>query len=265
MKTEYIRQFIRKLDVCLAEDRFVRLILSHPARAEGAIKKVTGRLVELNGVPQLSFTFHHDTKDITKNMALKKSVEWVRRQLGNEFHSALLATTSRDWQLFAPSNGEPRLVSHKSSVQQAPPRTHDRAKETLLDESARDWLKGLGVMDANSQVCPSMSDKHRQIHRYLEILSHLARDCGWSGAPVSDPVRTQNGDEPGLKPTLQFVDMGCGKGYLTFGAWHLFGRVQQWPIHMIGVETRGELVNAANELATTIHAEVNVRQELDPI
>jgi len=50
--------------------------------------------------------------------------------------------------------------------------------------------------------------------------------------------------------------MGCGKGYLTFGAWHLFQRVWQQPVRVIGVEARADLVETTNKLAKQIKAEV---------
>jgi hypothetical protein len=48
--------------------------------------------------------------------------------------------------------------------------------------------------------------------------------------------------------------MGCGKGHLTFGAWHLLHRVWGKPVRVIGVEQRPALVTAANELARHIGA-----------
>jgi len=175
----------------------------------------------------LSLTYRYPTQDVTRNLPVNGATDWVREQITRHFRSALLGTTRRDWQLTP--NG---LVSHKPSATATPPRSHDLPKQTLLDESAHDWLDGLGVLR------PAMADKRRQIDRYLEILSHLAADCGWSG------------DVP-----LTIADMGCGKGYLTFGAWHLFCRIRGWPVRIIGVEARPELVGTTNKLARQIGAE----------
>jgi SAM-dependent methyltransferase len=49
--------------------------------------------------------------------------------------------------------------------------------------------------------------------------------------------------------------MGCGKGYLTFGTWHLFHRVWKQPVRVIGVETRADLVATTNKLANQIKAD----------
>jgi len=54
---------------------------------------------------------------------------------------------------------------------------------------------------------------------------------------------------------LTLADMGCGKGYLTFGAWHLFRRIGKQPVRVIGVEARDDLVEVTNKLAGQIKAD----------
>ena len=49
---------------------------------------------------------------------------------------------------------------------------------------------------------------------------------------------------------LVLADMGCGKGYLTFGAWHLFNRVLKRPARVIGVEARADLAAKTRQLAS---------------
>ena len=179
--------------------------------------KVTVRLVELKGVPHLSLTFHHATNDVTKNIPASDAVAWTRQQLAGGA-TALLCTTKRDWQL-TPHG----LVGHKPTVTTAPPRAHDRRKRTFLDDTAQVWLDALS----------STPKKRQQIERYLEILSHLLKET----------------------TVTSLADMGCGKGYLTFGTWHLFRKCSGSPVRIIGVEARPELVEASNALARKIGAE----------
>jgi SAM-dependent methyltransferase len=103
-------------------------------------------------------------------------------------------------------------------------------------------LQGLGLLDADGKERASMADKRRQINHYLEILSHLAKERGWK-------------DRAASAAPLRLADMGCGKGYLTFGAWHLFRRAWNIPARVTGVEARAELVAATNGLARRIGAE----------
>jgi SAM-dependent methyltransferase len=244
-----------KLAESLARGTFARLVLSSPVAKGDTPQKILGRFVMLKGAPHLSLTLRHATRDVTQNLPVADAVEWMRRQLGVAFRSALVCTTQRDWQFISNEAGEGRLIDHQPSSKQAPSREHDQKRSGVLDEAANDWLQGLGVLDRDGKLRASMADKHRQINHYLEILSHLATDCGWSGAPVSDPARGHGNHEPGRRPALQFVDMGCGKGYLTFGLWHLFHRVWQQPVSVKGVESRADLVATTNKLAKQIKAD----------
>lgn len=271
-----VEDFIRHTLTSLDDNTFVRLILSGGSGDEGAPKRILARLVRLRGQPHLSLTLRHATRDETKNLEPHEVAKWLAFQLKGNFRSALLGTTVREWQLNFPSGKEPWLISHKPHAKTAPARDHDEAKQTWLDASARDWLFGLGVCDENGRVIPSLADKHRQIHRYLEILAHLAKDCGWapeaalgSGTgvpPVQLRAQSADGQEkpsaspdrqdacPTTAPELTIADMGCGKGYLTYGAWHLLRRRWRVSARVIGVETRPELVRNINQLARKLDA-----------
>jgi SAM-dependent methyltransferase len=221
-----------------------------------APQKILGRFVMLKGAPHLSLTLRHATRDVTRNLPANTATEWLRGQLGVAFRSALVCTTQRDWQFISNEMGEARLIDHQPASKQAPSREHDQKRSGVLDASARDWLQGLDVLDVAGKVRVSMADKHRQINHYLEIFSHLATECGWNGAPSTVAARSNHSTvEPRQNSALQIADMGCGKGYLTFGLWHLLHRVWKQPAKVIGIETRADLVATTNKLAKQIKAE----------
>jgi SAM-dependent methyltransferase len=294
-----VEDFIRHTVTSITDNTFVRLVFSGGSGDASAPKRVLARLIKLRGAPHLSLTLRHATRDVTQNLPVGEVAGWLRLQLTGHFRSALLGTTVREWQLNFPPGKEPWLISHKPHTRTAPARDHDEARQTWLDASARDWLHGLGVCDAHGRVNPSMADKHRQMQRYLDILSHLARDCGWApdaakGVPEAQPVRRvwveeeadttgnaglsgtgvppvqldarqtvsarEHSDALPARPDasstteLTLVDMGCGKGYLTFGAWHLFRRRWRIPVRVVGVEARPDLVKTTSQLAHKIDA-----------
>ncbi len=240
-KLEPAEIFAEKTTSSLAAGKFVRLVLSRPGHPDSP-QKILGRGVKLKGVCQLSLTLRYATRDVTQNLPLPAVPAWLREQLGAKFRSALLGTTTRDWQFISKESGESRLVDHSPAEKNAPARDHDQKAGGILDGSASDWLAGLGVLDSDGRLRASMADKHRQINHYLEIVSHLIRECGWmDAASAAQPVH--------------FADMGCGKGYLTFGLWHLFARTWKLPVRITGVESRAELVATTTKLARQIQAE----------
>jgi SAM-dependent methyltransferase len=239
-KANPMDEFAERLSISLQDGTFVRLVFSGAVQGDGAAEKVLGRLVTLKGGPHLSLTYRHATHDVTKNLPIGDTGSWAKEQIGAHFRSALLSTTKRDWQLFVPESGTVKLTTHKPTSTAAPSRTHDQPRQSILDSSATDWLNGLGVVNERGQVRPLMADKYAQINHYLDIFTHLAKDCGW----------TENADT-----SLTIADMGCGKGYLTFGLWHLFARVWKRPVRVVGVEARTELVNAAKGLGRKVGAD----------
>lgn len=235
-------QFISKTTSSLADATFVRLALSSPV-AEGDVpQKILGRFVRIKGVSQLSLTLRHTTRDVTRNLPIGEVAAWLGRELQISFRCAMLGTITRDWQLITDKNGAARLVDHRPKTKVSPSSEHDQKHQGILDANARDWLQGLDVLDRDGKLRVSMVDKHRQINRYLEIVSHLAKECGWG--------RGKHSQTP-----LRFADMGCGKGYLTFGLWHLFHRLWKQPVKVIGIESRPELVVTTNQLARGLNAD----------
>jgi SAM-dependent methyltransferase len=254
-KPEPAESLIQKTVASLGDGSFVRLVLSKPVNFD-LPQKIFGRAVKLRGAIHLSLTLRHPTRDLTQNLTVPEVAAWLQQQLGRNFRSALLGTRVRDWQFISTATGEARLVDHKPAKNIAPPQEHDQKAVGFLGANAWDWLTGLGVLDRDGKLRASMADKHRQINHYLEIVSHLAKECGWTGAPSAGSARTDvNPTEPNRSSALHFVDMGCGKGYLTFGLWHLFARVGKQPVCVTGVESRADLVTTTNQLARQIHAE----------
>ena len=234
--------FAEEVAASVAAGTFVRLMLSSAVQnSPDTAGKILGRLVVIKGVPHLSLTLRYPMRDLTKNIPAAEAAAWVHEQLAAHYRSALLGTTKTDWQFISKVDGSVRLISHKAAIKTVPARAHDQSKSTLLDASANDWLRGLGVLDNDGKLRASMADKHRQICHYLEILSHLTKDCDWTER-VGDKM-------------LLLADMGCGKGYLTFGAWQLFRRVYKTPVRVLGVETRPDLVAATDKLARQIKAD----------
>lgn len=237
-----VQTFIHHVVASVEHGTLVRLHLSQPVPGDAGtpmLERVLGRLVDLRGEVNLSLSLREAKRDTTQNLPRAAVPAWLAEQVPARFHSAVLETTDRVWQLSRSPRGDLRLGSHRvTTPRAAPSRAHDAVKSTPLDASARPWLVQLGLTQPDGRVRASMADKHRQLARYLEIFTHLVRDCGW-----------KEGD------AITLADLGSGKGYLTFGVWHLCNRVLGLSATVTGVELRPELVEQANTVARAIGAE----------
>ena len=217
--------FLEKLRASLADRTFVKLTLSEPVGADVDLRNVYGRLVELKGGPQLSLVFHHAQRDVTKNFDPVAGTARVGELLAADFARGYLFTTTGDWQWRAGG-----LKASRPKFTVAPSPGHDRAKATPL-EAASPFLRALGVTNAAGEPRPAMADKLRQIQRFTELLGHLLEDS---------TLRERR--------ELRVLDMGAGKGYLTF-ATHAFLRSRGIVAEVIGVELREDLATFTEKTA----------------
>ncbi|MBI2812965.1 MAG: SAM-dependent methyltransferase [Opitutae bacterium] len=223
--------FLAQLGASVRDGTFVKLTLGKPRGADPTLRNLLVRPITLRGAAHLSFLWRHDRQDITKNHAPEDAITELAALIGGDFHSAHLFTTGRMTQLEFNKKGLPRL-SYGPAADAPAAGGHDRAKSRLLPESSQAWLEKLGVTTATGSVREGLADKHRQIHKFVEILSHLVAEAALAT------------DRP-----LEIADMGCGKGYLTFATCDYFNLVANRPAHVRGIEARAELVTLCNRLA----------------
>lgn len=236
--TPPVDSFLSELGSAIQDNTFAHLTLGKPRGDDKTLKNLLVRPVSLRGEAHLSFVWRHERQDITKNHLPKSALLQLEKLVGSEFHSAHLFTSKRTTQLEFNKKGEPRLTHGPAVAEKSTGVGHDRKKSRLLPPESQVWLEALGVTTAAGAVREGMADKHRQIHKFVEILSHLA-----SEAPL-----------PASRP-IEVADMGCGKAYLTFATHDYFNRVESRATNVVGVETRTELVEKCREISRSAHCD----------
>jgi hypothetical protein len=161
-----------------------------------------------------------------------------------------LFTTERDVQLTIGKKSA-RIVKGRASFESMPSSSHDRAKKNIIEPSAY-YLKALGITTDDGQVRSDQRDKWKQINKFVEVVAWLIENSSLKE-----------------KTNLRIVDLGSGKGYLTFALYnHLQkpdrkgGRNTQVdgyavagaraPAHSLrvtGVERRPDLVSICSDVA----------------
>lgn len=224
-------RFLQKLEAAWRAQTLVKLTLSQPLGAETGLRNVYGRVVELREGRRLSLVWRYATRDVTKNLPLDEALGLLGKALGGEWERAHLFTTTGDWQLRCDALGHGTLKASRPAFAVAPAPEHNREKTVSLVVAEASWLRALGVTNAQGEARPGMAPKLRQIQRFVELFGHLLKEAM---LPEQAPVRV--------------VDMGAGKGYLTFAVAEYF-RSRGMKAEIIGVEARGELVELTNRVA----------------
>ncbi len=229
--TENLDKFIALLASSLDDGTFVKLTLGNYKGADEHLQKLLVRLVNTKKGTRLFFLYRGDTRDTAKNFEYKTGVAIIGDALTTGFHSGHLFTTANDFQLDIGKKGKSRLNIAKPTFKSAPPLEHDREKTAQIDPNSS-YLKLLGISDDSGRVRDREQHKWRQINKFVEVLASLA-------------------DKSELKERkeLRIVDMGSGKGYLTFAAYDYFKNIRDVDVQITGVDTKRELVDLCNGIA----------------
>ena len=204
---ENLEKFVARAAASLADETFLKLTLSNYKGDDRGLQKVFVRLIDTKQGRRMMFQSRFETRDVVKNFDIAEGVDEIRRLLGSGFRNAHLFTTDADVQLTIGKRNS-RLTTGKPSTDSRPPKTHDREKKTIIDPNAF-YLKALGIADDNGRIKPSQQDKWRQINKFVEIIAGLV-----DASPIKD------------KEELRVVDMGSGKGYLTFAAYDYLANIR---------------------------------------
>ena len=234
---ENVDRFIESFRESLARGTFIKLTLGNYKGAGAHLQKIQVRLIETKKGNRLYFLYRGDSSDTAKNFAFDESVDLVRKLLGTDFYGAHLFTRENDSQLDIGKRST-RLHSSKPTLKKQADLSHDREKHRWINQNAF-YLNALGITTADGKVHDRSQDKWRQINKFVEIIAGLVEK--------SDLADTKE---------LNIVDMGSGKGYLTFAVYDYFKNVKGVEVEITGVEQRTELVDKCNEIAKASSFEV---------
>ena len=121
--------------------------------------------------------------------------------------------------------GQAKIVPDLSRLE------HNRKKRYVLEEGRPvPFLADLGVMTEEGKVVHSRYDKFRQINRFLEFIEDIL--------PRLDKSRE-----------TVIIDFGCGKSYLTFAMYYYLHELKGYPVRIIGLDLKKDVINRCNMLA----------------
>jgi SAM-dependent methyltransferase len=228
---ETVEKFIAEFAASLKDETFVKMTCSNYKGADEHLQKLLLRLIKTKKGTRLSFQFRYATRDIVKNHDFDEGVALIDEFLENGFFSAHLFTTAHDFQLTIGKKGKSRLNTAKPTFKTLPDAIHDRKKKAQIDPNSY-YLKALGITTDGGVVRDKQQDKWRQINKFVETLGSL-----FDNSELKD------------KREVSIVDMGCGKGYLTFAAYEYFSAVRGLKTKITGVDAKQDLVDLCSDIA----------------
>ena len=230
MENKVVQEFILKVDNAINNSVFVKLSLSKPCNKESTLKNVYVKPVLIKGNLLLSCLFRYPTRDEVKNHSKEQLLLFLENWLGNDFLNGDLFTTKGDCSILFNKKRKPRIYNKKASILDEPNLSHDKEKKRFIDPSQNLYLKEMGICSDGGKVLKSGQRKFKQINKYIEIMDGLL------GQDVAGK-------------TIKVVDMGSGKGYLTFALYDYLKNEKKMNPMIWGIELREGLVEFCNGLA----------------
>ncbi len=225
---ENLDLFFEKIAESIQQDNFVKITLSKPLSKRNDLQNVYVRLIKIKEKDWFSFTYRYQTNDQVKNYSFTEMTNLFTELLQDNFRFATLFTLQKDVQVFISKKKKITIKEQHPSFKNKLPETHNQPKQKRVVNGK--YLEFLGVTDTNGNVIPKMADKYRQINKYLEIIDNL--------------IATSS-----LPKQINIVDMGSGKGYLTFALYDFLKNTKNLNITVTGIELRPKLVNYCNDIA----------------
>ncbi len=190
-----------------------------------------------------------------KNMELKAAVEYLTKLMEHSFKQAQVETEGWSGQILVSKKGKASVKMKKKSgstrakandmtggnqamaqnaVLEAAWKSglsHNRKKRYILEEGvAVPFLVDLGVQTKDGRIVNSRYDKFRQINRFLEFIEDIL--------PKLDKSREN-----------VILDFGCGKSYLTFAMYYYLKELKGYPVRIIGLDLKEDVIRKCNDLA----------------
>ena len=219
----------------LNANTFQRLILSQPLQATpGSVQKVTVRPIEISGVATYHWSARIGTQEKHENLTAEQFRLRAKATVGQAFGDAHLFTQEADFTLRKRPRGPLKVKRAPSSLAPQSLADHNREKQYLIPVGKPcPFLIEVGIMMSDGKVRPAMYHKFRQINRYLEFVDDILQYLPAEG-------------------TLNVVDFGCGKSYLTFALHHLLTKIRNRTVSIVGLDLKEDVIDDCTQIATRL-------------
>ncbi|MBE9462540.1 class I SAM-dependent methyltransferase [Dyadobacter subterraneus] len=227
--SEKVKEFIQAISQTITDQTFISLSLGNYKGKEENLKNLYVKRILIKKEEKLSFTYRYKTRDIVKNFSKDEGISLIEKFLLEGFNVSTLFSTESDLQFEILNAGKLTLKKRPASKSTVS-LEHDKNKKRLIPAQNKSYLTDLKITDQEGNVFKNAQDKYKQINHYVEILSSLIKEIPAEGS-------------------VKVVDMGSGKGYLTFALYDYLQNVLNLEPEITGVEFRADMVSLCNSIA----------------
>ena len=214
---------------CIGKELY-QIVISNPQK-NSDISKVKVRPVMLKDTLLFQVTETRGAQVFHENYKKDLLVEKIVKYMESDFRQMELTGTNMQATVLVSKKGKVTIKKKNIRLEKQVDLSHNKAKKYILEEGTLvPFLVDLGVQTKEGKIVRSNYDKYRQINRYLEFIADIM--------PILPKDRTIN-----------IIDFGCGKSYLTFALYYYMKILCKRDIQVIGLDLKEKVIEDCNALA----------------
>ena len=165
-----------------------------------------------------------------ENIEASKLLEYCLKLMESGFKQLNAWDESNEYEIKLSKKGKVFIRESKSKAKVKLKQENNRKKNYYLEEGLIiPPLVDMGVISQDGKIINSMYDKYKQINKFLQFIDEAV-------------------EKTGLK-TLNIVDFGCGKSYLTFVVYYYLTYVKEMEVTITGLDLKEDVIKKCNETA----------------
>ncbi|MEM9546540.1 MAG: SAM-dependent methyltransferase [Bacteroidota bacterium] len=221
-----MEDFLSQLQNAIDNNELFKLTLSKPRSKRSQLRNIFIRPILLSDEIVWNATLRYQTNDQTKNYSSIELVASMTSFLKESFFYADLFFSDKKITLLQSKKGNTKVLLSKEN-HEIEVEAHDHIKRRFIPENTP-YLHNLGISSSKGKVYGHAQDKFKQINKFVELVSNLIKDD---------------------TSIASIMDMGSGKGYLTFSLHDYLSQKLNIPLKTTGIEIREDLVQKCNAIA----------------
>ena len=216
-------------------DRISKAVISNPKSKTAEYKKIVLTLKKIGGEEKYQIERFTDKQVFHENISLSAAADAAESIMNSGYRQLDAWSESLSYMIKVSKKGKETLIKKRISDNAKTPKavgTNNRKKKYILKENENiPPLIDLGIFTKDGHIVNAMYDKYKQINRFVEL--------------VDDVADTAAGD---LK-SINILDFGCGKSYLTFILYYYLTEIKGIKANIIGLDLKADVIEKCNRLA----------------
>lgn len=216
-------------------DRISKAVISNPKSKTAEYKKIVLTLKKIGGEEKYQIERFTDKQVFHENISLSAAADAAESIMNSGYRQLDAWSESLSYLIKVSKKGKETLIKKRISDNAKTPKavgTNNRKKKYILKENENiPPLIDLGIFTKDGHIVNAMYDKYKQINRFVEL--------------VDDVADTAAGD---LK-SINILDFGCGKSYLTFILYYYLTEIKGIKANIIGLDLKADVIEKCNRLA----------------